>query len=165
MHLEVGAVQEQVIELDVGQIPGAEGLELVAQASTDPAGGRLGQGRFGAERLGQQGFDVAVGQAPHPRRDHQRLERLGAHDALAQQARGEPLGRVAQLRALELDRPGGGLDRQLAVAVALPGPVTAGPGVPAPAEPARHLVLEDLLENEPGRQAHHLLEHLGDVTA
>jgi len=97
--------------------------------------------------------------------DDQRLQRLGAHHPLAQQGGRELLGGVAQLRPLQLDRPGHGLDRDAAVAIALTLTFALRAGVPVAAQPRSHLVLEDLLKNQPGRQPHHLLEDLGDVPA
>ena len=99
------------------------------------------------------------------RRDHQRFERLGAHHPLTQQRGREHLVGVAQLRTLQRYRAARGLDRQIAVAVALPDPLTVGPRVPVTAQPGRDLVLEDLLEHQAGRQPHHLLQDLADLTA
>jgi len=60
---------------------------------------RLRQRRFRAEHVGEGGLDVSVGQATHPARDDQRLQRVGAGDAGAEQPAAARLVGAAQLRA------------------------------------------------------------------
>lgn len=78
VELEVGAVQEQVIETVARQVTPSEGVELVFDLLADPRHRRLGQRRFVAEHLFQGGFDVTVRQPAHPGRDDQGLEGVGA---------------------------------------------------------------------------------------
>jgi hypothetical protein len=83
---------------------------------------------------------------------------------LAQQPRRERLQRAAHLRALQLDRAGGGLDRGVAVAVAHPGPGTLPAGVAVPAEELGHLGLQRGLEHQPDAEPGDLLEDLAKLT-
>jgi hypothetical protein len=59
VHLEAGAVQEQVVQLDLVQTPGRPAVELVFDRLTDPAHGGLAQPRFRAEGVGEGGLHVA----------------------------------------------------------------------------------------------------------
>jgi hypothetical protein len=102
VHLEVAGVQEQVVQADARQVAGLPGSELVADALADPADGRLGQGGFGAEHLGQGSLDVAVGQPADPPGDHQGFQRVGAGHAGTEQPGAERLIGVAQLGALQV---------------------------------------------------------------
>jgi hypothetical protein len=85
----------------------------------------------------------------------------------AEQVRGEGLGGAAQLRPRHRDRPGRGLDRRLAVAVA-----TARPGVRAvccslvagPAQEQVDLGLHRGLDDQPGAQPGNVLDDLRQVT-
>ena len=61
--------------------------------------------RLLAEHLPKRGLDVAVRQSPHPGRNDERFEGVGARDAETEQLRAELLVGVAQLRPVELDRP------------------------------------------------------------
>jgi len=63
VHLEVRAVQVQVVELDVAQPTLSPGGELVLDRLADLADGRLRQGCLWPERVRQGGFDVADRQA------------------------------------------------------------------------------------------------------
>jgi hypothetical protein len=80
-------------------------LEALAQLLADARGGRLRQ--LPEPGLLAQRLDVAHRQAPDERADHQRLERLGPHQlgAPREQLRGERLGRLADLRDLDLKLP------------------------------------------------------------
>jgi len=122
VHLEKRPVQEQVVDLGRGQVTPLPGVELGPQALADPAGGRAADRRLLTEDLDQHRLHVAVRQPPHPAGDNQGLQRVGPGDALAEQLVAQRRMRVAQLRALQLDRPGCGLQRAgllPAVAVAL----------------------------------------------
>lgn len=77
------AVDEHVVQLDVGQVARAPRLELVLDLLADAAHHRLGHGRVRAQRLAQRRFDVAIGQRTDPPGDHQALGRVGAGDVLA----------------------------------------------------------------------------------
>jgi hypothetical protein len=105
-----------------------------------------------SKRLLQHRLDVARREPAQERSDHQRLERVGPGHVLAQHPALEPqLRRVAQPRALELDRARRRPDLARLVAVAmrhrLPGTLVA-----ATAEEVSHLVLERLLQDQPGSQ-------------
>jgi len=71
VHLEVAAVQEQVLQLYLGQVPGGEDVELGPDRLAYPADRRLRHGRLGAQRLGDGRFHVANRQAPDEPGDHQ----------------------------------------------------------------------------------------------
>jgi hypothetical protein len=104
VHLEVAAIQEQVVQPHHAQIAVPPRLELLADPLADAADRRLRQRRLRPEHLGQGGLDVPVRQAPHPARDDQRLQRVGAGHASAEQPGAERLVGAAQLGALQLDR-------------------------------------------------------------
>jgi hypothetical protein len=89
VHLEVAGVQVQVLQLDLGQAAGPPGVELVLDGLADAADGRPRQRRLRSQRLGQGRLHVAGGQAAHVSADHQRLQRMGLGDVLAQQPGGE----------------------------------------------------------------------------
>jgi hypothetical protein len=63
------------------------------------------RGGLRPQDLGERGLDVAVGQAPDPARDHQRLQGVGAGHAGAEQPGAERLVGGAQLRTLQLHGP------------------------------------------------------------
>jgi hypothetical protein len=65
VHLEAGAVEEQVVQLDLVQTPGRPAVELVLDRLTDPAHGGLAQRSFRAEGVGEGGLHVAHRQAAH----------------------------------------------------------------------------------------------------
>ena len=162
----MGAVQVQVLELDPGEVAVAERLELVLDRLADPAHGRLGHGRPLAECLCERSLDVTGGQAFHVASDGEGLDGVGAGHALAEQARGERLGRAPQLRAAERDRPGRRVDGERAVAVAravLGVLSSAAPLVAAPVEVFGYLCLEGGLEQQASSQAGHLLEHFAEL--
>ncbi len=163
VHLEHGSVQEQVVQFQLVQAPRRPGLELLGDRLADPRDRRLRQSRLGAERIGQGVLHVAHRQATHEPGDHQRLQRVGLGDALAEQLRGEPLGRIAQLRPRHGNRPGGGLDRRVAVAVTHPRPrlsAASGPLVAGPAQEHIDLGLHRGLDDQPGTQAGDVLDNL-----
>jgi len=83
---EVGAVEKEVLEGDVGQVPALPGVELVLDRLADPAHRRLRQGGLGPEGVGQGGLDVSYRQAAHEAGDDQRLQRVGPAHADAQEA-------------------------------------------------------------------------------
>jgi hypothetical protein len=97
VHLEVAAVQEQVVQPHHAQIAVPPRLELLADPLADAADRRLRQCRLRPQHLGQGGLDVPVGQATHPAGDDQRLQRVGAGHAGAEQPRAERLVGAAQL--------------------------------------------------------------------
>ena len=157
----MAGVQVQVLQFDFGQAGGAPGVELGLDGLADAACGRLRQRRLRSQRLGQGRLHVAGGQAAYVPADHQRLQRVGAGDVLAQQpGRERDLG-AAQLGPLQGDRPGGGLDgdRLVAVAVARPGVRVALVAVTA--EEHADLGLQRALQHQPEAQASDLLQDLG----
>ena len=168
MHPEERRVQEQVIERDAVEAPLRPGLVLVLDLAADRRHGGLGDRGLIAQRPGQGGFHVADGQAADERGDHQRFQRVRPGHVGAEQPGRERLAGAAQLRPRQGDRPGGGLDRHLPVAVAGPGPgirAGRGPLVAVPAEELGDLGfqrgLHQHLDAEPG----HLLQDLRQRTA
>jgi hypothetical protein len=158
--LQERPVQVQVVEADPGQVTAAPGVELGPQALADPADGRAADRGLLAEDLAEHGLHVAVGQAPHPAGDDQGLQRIGPGDALAEQLVAQGGVSVAQLRALQADRPqrrleGAGL--LPAVAVAL-GRVSGAPLVAVTPQLLADDLVDDALEGQPHRQAGHLLD-------
>ena len=167
MHLEQAGVQEQVVQLQLVQPPRGPRLELVADRLAHPRDCRLGQRRLGAQRVGQGVLHIAHRQAAHEPGDHQRLQRVGLGDALAEQLRGERLGRAAQLRPLHSDRPGGGLDRRLAEAVTAARPgvwAVRGPLIADPAQEHVDLGLYRSLDDQPRTKTSDVLDDLRQVT-
>jgi hypothetical protein len=164
VHLEVGAVQVQVLQVHVAEGPVLPGVELALDRLADPRDGRLGQGRLAAEGLGQGGFDVPDRQAPHEPGDDQALQRVGAGHADAEQPGGERLVRAAQLRPVDGHRAGGGLDRRRAVPVPAPGTGPLTVGVALPTEELGHLGLHRGLHQQTHPEAGHLLQHVNQVT-
>jgi hypothetical protein len=162
VHLEVRGVQEQVVQPQPGQVAGAPSLELVFDPLADAAHRGAAQRRFGTEHLGQGGLDVAVGQAPHPARDHQRLQGVGAGHASAEQPRAERLVGAAQLGALQLHGTHRGLHRRRWLpAVAGAGPVLIGAALVAgPPQERIDLCLQGGLQQQPHAQAGDVLQDL-----
>jgi hypothetical protein len=162
VHPKVRAVQEQVLQLDPAELTQLPGVELGLDRLADAADGRLRQCRLRAQRLGQRGLHVAHAQATHEPRHHQRLQRVGPADALAQQPRGERLVGAAQLGPLQHHRPGGGLDVKLGVAVAIADALPVAAGVALPAQELGHLGLNGGLHHQPHAQPGDLLQHLAE---
>lgn len=111
--------------------------------------------RYDPSLLGLSTGDLAV------------LQRVGLGDALAEQLARERLGRAAQLRPLDRDRTGGGLDRRVAVAVAAPGTgvwAVRDLLVAGPAQERVDLGLHRRLDDQPGTQARDILDDLGQLT-
>jgi hypothetical protein len=160
VHAKVGAVQEQVLQLDPRQVAGLPGVELVLDRLADAADGRLRQRRLRPQRLRQRRLDVAHRQAAHEPRQHQRLQRIGARHALAQQPGRERLGGTAQLWALQHHRPSGGLHREFGVAVAIPDAVTIATLVAVAAEELADLGFHGGLHDQPHAQPGDLLQDL-----
>jgi hypothetical protein len=117
VHLAAGAVEEQVVQLDLVQTPGRPAVELVLDRLTDPAHGGLAQRSFRAEGVGEGGLHVAHRQAAHKPSDHQRLQRIRLGHPGAKESRREAFGGAGQLRSVDGDRSSGGLARGRAVAV------------------------------------------------
>jgi hypothetical protein len=122
---------------------------------------------LGAERVGEGVLDIADRQPAHEPGDHQRLQGIRLRDGLAEQLRRERLGRAPQFGPGHGHRPGGGLDRHVAVAVATTDPGvldTGGPLVAGPAEEHLDLGLQRRLDDQPGTEAGDVLDHLRQVT-
>jgi hypothetical protein len=163
VHLEVRAVQEQVLQGDVGQAARGPCLELVFDLLADAADGRLRQRCLGPERLGQRRLDIPDRQATHEPRDDQRLQRAGPSHALAEQPRGERLIGAAQLGTFQRDRPGGGLDRRRGVAIAVPRPDALAAGVAITAEELGDFCFQRGLQQQAGAEPGDLLEDLTQI--
>jgi hypothetical protein len=86
-ELQVGRVDERVVQLNVGEVAGAPGGELLLDGPAYPRPRRAGHGHVWAERVAERGLDVAVGQNADPAGDQQALERVGAGDVVAEQPR------------------------------------------------------------------------------
>jgi hypothetical protein len=119
------------------------------------------------ERIGQGSLHITHRQPAHERGYHQRFQRIGLGDVLAEQARGERGGRAAQLGPLQGDWAGGGLDCRWPIAIARPGLRIRRGGAPLVAIAAQELGylglqcgLHQQLRTQPG----HLLKDLGQLT-
>jgi hypothetical protein len=165
VELEVGAVQEQVVETDARQVTPGEGVELVLHLLADPRHRRLGQRRFVAEHLFQGGFDVTVRQPAHPGRDDQGLEGVGAGHPHPEQLRAELLVGAAELGPLELHRAHGGLDRGGRLpTVAVTGGTLLGPRLVAPAtQEGVDLGFDGLLHEQADGEPADVLQDAGQV--
>jgi hypothetical protein len=117
VHAEEAGVQEQVIQRDLIQAPPGPGLVVVLDLAADGRHRRLGDRGLVAERLSEGGLNVADRQAADERGDHQALQRVRLGHMRAEQAGRERLAGAAQLRPGQPDRPGGGLDRHLPIAI------------------------------------------------
>src|SRR5690606_25115516 len=175
VHLEVGGVQEQVVQRHRAQVTAAPGFVLRHDGLADGRASRFGQGGFGAERGGECAFDVTHAQAAHERGDDQGLQGVGAGDAGAEQAGGELLGGAAQFGAGDGDRPGGGFDGGRAVPVAVAGPYRGlllaavgcdggGALVASPAEERVHLGFDGGLDDQAGAEPGDVFENLDEIT-
>ena len=160
---EVGAVQVEVLQGDVGQVALLPDVELGLDGLTHPAHRRLRQRGLGAEGVGQGRLDVADGQAADEAGDDQGLQGVGPAHPHPQQPGGEGLVRAPQLRALDGDGPGCGLDRGRAVAVAAARAGTLAVGVALPAEELGELGLQGGLEEQAHADTGHLLQDLAEV--
>ena len=168
VHLEERAVQEQVVQFDLGQGALGPGRELGLDRLAHPRHRRLAQRGLSAQRIGQGRLHITVRQPADVAGDDQRLQRIGAGHTGAEQPGGEPLGGAAQLRALQRDRPGGGLDHGWAEAVptTLAGILNLRDTlVSGAAEELLHLCFHGGLDDQSGTQAGDLLEGLGQVNA
>jgi hypothetical protein len=115
------------------------------------------------ERVSQGGLDVPDRQAADEGGDHQGFQRIGLGDVAAEQAGGERLGGAAQLGPGQRDRPGGGLDGRVPVAVTGTGagvPGRRGAGVTVPSEELGDLGLEGGLHQQLRAEPGHLLQDL-----
>ena len=164
MVAEVAAVEEQVLEGDVGQVALLPEVELVLDRLADPAHRRLRQRGLRAQGLGQGGLDVSHRQAPDEAGDDQGLQGVGAAHAHPQQPGGEGLVGAPQLRALDGDGPGRGLDGRRAVAVAATGTNAFAVGVALPAQELCDLGFDRGLDEEAHAEAPDLLQDVGQVT-
>jgi hypothetical protein len=97
----------------------------------------------------------------HVPADHQRLQRVGAGDVLAQQPGGERDLGAAQLGPLQRDRPSGGLHGDRLVAVAIARPCVRVALVAVTAEEAADLDLRRSLQHQVDAQTGDLLQDLG----
>jgi hypothetical protein len=111
VHLEERPVQVQVVDADPGKVAALPGVELDPQPLADPADGGPADRRLLAKDLGEHGLDVTVRQASHPAGDHQGLQRVRPRDALPKELVAQGGVGVAQLGALQLDRPQRRLER------------------------------------------------------
>ncbi len=168
VHREERPVQEQVVQLNLGQAAFGPRRELGLNRLTHPRNRRLAQRGLGTERVGQGRLHVTITEAADVPGDDQGLQRVGSGHARAEQAGGELLRRAAQLRALHRDRPGGGLDRGRAkpVPAAHAGvPRVGGALVAGAAQELLDLDLHGGLHDQPSAQARDLLQLLGKVDA
>ena len=149
------AVDEEIDDVELGEVAGREGFVLGPETLGDLAYRRPAQQRAAA-LVGEQRLDVAGRKAARIHLDRQRLQLLAAPSHRLAQPRAERLGPVGDLRRAVLDRPLGALQPPGPVAVAVAGARRRAPRVvPAP-ERIRGLALQRLLDDQPGRQADQL---------
>jgi hypothetical protein len=153
-------VDEQIHDLELGEIAAGKGLVFGPQALGDLAHSRPAQQRLAA-LIRQQGLDV-------PRRKpagiHLHCQGLQLRRALAKQCanpRPERLGTIRNLRRVILDRPLGALQPAGAVAGAVARSRHRAPGVVAAAKGILGLALKRLLDDQTRRQAHQIRVRLG----
>ena len=156
-------VEEQVVEGDPRQVPGPPGLELVLDRLADPAHRRLGQRRLGTEGLGQGRLHVADREPADEAGDDEGLQGVGPAHTHAEQPGGELLVGPPELRSVERDRAGGGLDRRRAVAVAAASVGSLTSDVAVPAQELGDLGLEGRLHQQADAQLGYLFEDLAEV--
>ena len=165
VHPEVRAVDEQVLELDLREVPGIEGVELVLDGLADPGDRGARHRRLRSQGLGQSGLHVADRKPPDEPGDHERLQGVGLGDPGAEQAGGEGHVRPAELGTLQGDWPGGRLHGDGGEAVAGAGPGRLGQSaalVAVASEELGDLGLERRLQQQPGSEAGHLLQGLAE---
>ena len=157
------AVEEQVLERHLRQVATLPGVELVLDRLAHPADSRLGQGRLRSQSVGQAGLHVPDRQAPDEPGDHQRLQRVSATYADAEQPGSERLVGAAQLRPVDLHWPGCGLDRGRAVPIAAPGPDALAVAVALPAQKLGDLRLDGGLHQQAHPEPGDLLQHFAQL--
>jgi hypothetical protein len=162
---EAGAVQVQVVQLDVGEATRRPGGELLADGIADPADGRAAQRCLWAERLSQRRLDVAGRQAADKPGDHQRLQRVGPRHVGAEQSGREPLVGATQLRTGQCDGAAGRLHGDGLVAVAIAGSAVGIALVTLPAQERGDLGLQCGLQQQSSAEPGDLLDHLAQVTS
>ena len=151
-HLQVDRVEEQVHDVVLLKAPLAPVAVSLAGVLTDPRDRALGRDRL-LEDLLQRRLHVARGQAPQEAADHQRLQRVRAGHALAENPTLEPqLARVANPRALHAHRAARRLDRPRFMPVAVADRLVSALIAPA-AQELRDLVLQRLLQDQTRSQA------------
>ena len=164
VQLQIDRVEEQVHEvvlLELALAPAAVALAGVLQHARHC---RLRDHRL-IERLRQRGLDVAHREAAQERADHQCLQRVGARDALANDPRLEAqLGRVADSRPLDLHRPRGRPHRLRPLIPVAMRDRCLGALVAGAAEELGQLVLERLLDDQPGAKPTDLLDRIRQLT-
>jgi hypothetical protein len=167
---EEDRVAEQRRQPDVVEVAAPQLLEALPELAADPRGGRLRQ--LPQPRLLAQRLDVAHRQPPDERADHHRPKRLRAQHlrAARKQLRDERLGRLPDLRQLDLELPLERLHPAGAKAVAKSRVVVAqpalivGPALIARAtEPGVELVLHGPLDDQPRPQPRQLRQRLARV--
>jgi hypothetical protein len=163
VHAKVASVEEQIFERHVGEVTGLPAVELVLDRLTDPADGRLRQGRLRAQGVGQAGLHVTHRQAPDEPGDDQALQCVGATHPDAEQPGGERLVGASQLGPVDGDRPGGGLDGGRAVPVAAAGPDASAVAVALPAQELGDLGLDGSLHQQTHPKAGHFLQHFAQL--
>jgi hypothetical protein len=146
-RLEDG-VQEQVLDVDLGEVPGAEGLVVLPQPVGD-----LAHRRFGDQQLAggvpEGVLDVAGRQAPGIHLGDQALQDVGVALQEAHQRRPVGLGAAADLRDPDIDRPLGRADVPGLIAIAQATPTLASSLVAAPAaENVSLFPFEQLLDHQ-----------------
>jgi hypothetical protein len=151
-QLQIDRVQEQVDDVVGLQPPAAPLAVSLPRVLTDPRDRALGRDRL-LEDLLKRRLDVTRGQAAQEAADHQRLQRVRARHALTENPALEPeLARIADPWALQGHRPARRLDRLRFMAVAVADRLSAAL-IPPAAEELRDLVLQRLLQDQPGSQA------------
>jgi hypothetical protein len=160
---KAGAVQVQVVQLDLGQAAGRPGGELLGKLGADPTHRRARQCGLGAERLGQGGLHIPGGQATDEPGDDQRLQRVGPRDLGAQQRRGEPLVGAAEHGTLQGEGAAGGLDGHRLVAVAMAWAGIRVALVALPAQERGHFGLQRGLEQQPSPEPSDVLQDVGQL--
>jgi len=158
-QLQVDGVEEQVDEVVLCQAALAPGAVALARGGADSADRRLGDDRT-VEGLLQRRLDVAHREAAQEGADDERLERVRARHALAHDRAAEAeRGGVAHARTLELECPGGRLHPHPLVAVAMRERLAAAL-VALAAEELGQLLLERLLQDQPGAEAADRLDRI-----
>jgi hypothetical protein len=86
MHPKKGSIQEQVVQHDIIQGAPRPGVVLGLDRLAYLRDSRFRDRGLIAERVGEGGLHIAHRQPAHERRNHQRFQRVGLGDVLAEQA-------------------------------------------------------------------------------
>jgi hypothetical protein len=153
-------IDKQVLDVDVGQAAGDEGLVVLPQPVGDLRNGRLGDQQL-AGGIAEGILDIAGGQSPGIHLGDQSLEHLTVALQKAHQRRPKRLSRSADLRDSDINESFCGAQPATLITVARPELTLITALVAAPAtKMVVLLTFQQLLDHQP---RHHLNQRRDDI--